>query len=95
MCCCAQVYFTGSALINPHPNVNRLPWLGPIRTALIEQPPLVSWSQESHKIFPKAFKKSAVAFMICHARLSPTNARSVTLSVYFIDIVGPRITSKT
>ena len=93
-CCCAQVYFSGSAALNPTPIENRMPWLGPYRTALIEQPPLVSWSRESHKVFPKAFKKSAVAFFICHARLSTTNARSVT-PLFTLETLWPRITSKS
>ena len=70
-CCCAQVYFSGSAALNPTPIENRMPWLGPYRTALIEQPPLVSWSRESHKVFPKAFKKSAVAFFFAMPACQP------------------------
>lgn len=65
-----------------------LHWLGPgqrsapgkSEVVLIEQPPLVRWSEGSHKVFPAAFRASVSAFLACHTRLLTQNARCVAPS---------------
>ena len=77
----AQVYFTGS---DPLYAVHGHTYPPRRRDVLIEQPPLVRWSERSHRVFPWAFREAAATFLACHARMSSKNARSRAPSINLV-----------